>query len=170
MADGNGGPPAEAWSADRFREAFTRVVPLPRSGAVVRTRPVRAADLAAGGELPEPLTVHIFHDLPELRAKVETPEEGRRLELEKVDAINAVVAAFVAEPRLVPAGQTPGEGELCVTELEWFDRVYLFNVACGAVEAGLERFHDQPAGDVPPAPDGGDVRAKAVRAPRARRR
>lgn len=170
MADGNGGAPPEAWSADRFRQAFTRVVPLPHSGGMVRTRPVRAVDLAASGELPEPLTVHVFHDLPELRAKTETDEERRRLELEKVDAINAVVVAFVAEPRIVTVGQTPAAGELCVTELEWLDRVYLFNLACGAVEAGLERFPDEPAGDVSPAPDGAGVRAKAERAPRARRR
>lgn len=170
MADGNGGPPAEAWSADRFRQAFTRVVTLPATGAVVRTRPVRAVDLAASGELPEPLTVHVFHDLPELRGRADTDEERRRLELEKVEAINAVVVAFVAEPRLTPAGVAPDAGELCVTELEWTDRVYLFNLACGAVEAGLERFPDEPASDVPAAPDRGDVRAKAERAPRARRR
>lgn len=169
MAEGNGSGPAP-WTAEQVRRARSTTVECP-SGMVVGVRHVHAADLAAQGVLPEPLTRHVFSDLADLKAAAQTPEEAARVEVERVDLINAVVAAFVSSPEVVtgPVEDVP-PAALHVSELPWPDRLHLFLVASGQVEAGLARFPGGQAGGVEGASGGGEVRAATVKRARTRTR
>jgi hypothetical protein len=169
MAD-NGSAGEAVWSVDRFR-AFAsapKVVRLPRSGGVVRVHELGAADLAAQGMIPEALTEHVFHDLVDLERQRIGPEERRRVGLERTDAINAVVAAFVVEPRFTTAAEHDAD-VLPVTLLPWEDRVHLFRVALGTAdpEGGLARFPDEQAGGLSPAQDGAGLQHEAELSPGA---
>jgi hypothetical protein len=156
MAQGNGGPPGEVWSPEQFRAAQREPIRLP-SGAWVRLRPVSAVDLVAAGELPDPLAQHVFRDMPEIEASLESEAQRAAARLEKVAAVNAVVCAVVAEPRIVPDGVGDATAGLRVSELSWQDRRTLFAIACGEIEARLARFPVEPAGGVSAAPGGDGV-------------
>ena len=168
MAITNGDGPV-VWGADRFRASREEweLVRLPISGGVVRVSSIGAPDLALRGHLPEALTDHIFHDTSELEARQSTDAERRRVALERTEAINAVVCAFVVEPRLT-TGQVAGD-ELHITELPWGDRVRLFTIALGQADpgGGLARFPVEQASGVPSTPDGAGLRDEAELAPGA---
>jgi len=161
VAEGNGSGPA-VWSAEQFRQLAPKLVTLP-SGAVVRVRECTAVDLALSGAIPEPLSFHVVRETTTMEREAGSITERGHIRLELAQAIHAVVCAYVTEPVIWPDDdETAPAGALRISEVPWADRMFLFNLACGQVEAGLHRFPGEPPGGLAPSPAGADLREATV--------
>ena len=110
-------------------------------------RPVRLENLLMSGQIPLTLLRQVQDIKPGADGTV--PEEEA---LKMVDAIDAVVLAAVAEPRVTREG---GEDSIAIADIPFIDRVKIFQEVNSA--ATLQPFRGQPDGDADAAPGGQDL-------------
>lgn len=153
-------------SAGQWRKAREEgtIVTLP-SGHVARLRPVALDVLITSGRLPDFLTPVAASTLFAEQEMEKIAEHGKVAE-QYAQLINAVVPAAFLEPRVV-AGE-PGEGEISLDDVEFVDKVAVFNLATAGARA-LETFRSRQESDVDALQDGKGNGDKAKRPRRPKR-
>jgi hypothetical protein len=112
------------------------------SGNVVELRRVSLMDLIAQSSIPDTLSA--------LAVEVTTAKAGPKLDANQLrqyeQVVNAVVKAAVVSPAITEQG---GADSLAVREVDWVDRIQIFQWANGAATA-LRPFRGQPGGTQKP--------------------
>jgi hypothetical protein len=125
------------------------------SGLHVQVRKVKLIDLALSGKIPETLTKDMLK-LAEGPVEVEPSELPRLMQV-----FDAVVRAMLVEPGIVETAAECDETHITVDELDYEDKVMMFQWANGGAEA-LRPFRADGGGDdLPAGADGKAVRAQA---------
>ena len=137
--------------ADYLKQWKARLAPREielSDGYKMLIRPVRLENLLMSGQIPLTLLRRMqdIQGLPD----GSVPEEEA---LKMVDAIDAVVLAAVAEPRVTREG---GEDSIALNDIPFADRVRIFQEVNSPATV-LQPFRGQPDGDADAAPGGQDV-------------
>lgn len=107
-----------------WRSNATKPFTLP-GGNVIRLKRVSLIDLIVAGQIPDTLSG--------LAAEVAVKGAGRAVSAEELkrygEIVNVVVKAAAVEPRI---GDAPGDDCLGLAEVEWVDKVAIFDWANGA--------------------------------------
>jgi hypothetical protein len=151
MASKNGLKPTSAAEWRKPREEGI-IIPL-LSGRYARIRPVALDSLIAAGEFPDLLT-NLAASTMFKEETVETISQGDMAK-NYSDMINIVVPAAFVEPRVAPDGREPSEDEISLDDIDFADKVTVFNLATSGARA-LEIFRDQQKRNVQDLPDGQD--------------
>lgn len=126
------------------------VVTLPSSGHNVRIRPIAMDVLLKHGKIPDILTpiaaktVWIEEDPEEIANVAETAKGYAEL-------INLIVLAAVVEPKVVEAD--PQDDEITLDDIEFGDKVAIFNLATAGASA-MENFRKRQAAALVSVPNG----------------
>lgn len=124
-----------ATSAKDWKHNFELVLP---SGNVIRLKRVSLVDLIVQGAIPDTLSARAVEMASQTQQKRLSADELRSYE----GVVNLVVKAAAVEPRV---SDRPGEDTIAVTDLDFVDRVQIFNWANGALNS-LRPFRDDTAG------------------------
>lgn len=141
--------PGSAWRQPR---ETGELITLP-SGNVARLRPVAVDALLATGRIPDLLSGVAAKTLWSETDTATIADDGK-LAKEYTDLINLVVPLAMLEPRVVDNPE--GDGEIALDDLEFADKVAVFNLAIGGATA-LKMFREQQARTVAIVPDGENV-------------
>lgn len=127
---------------------------LPSLGGLVLIRPVGFDYLVKLGRIPAALTGLALAIL----TGEETADQEPTLEQadEIVDFLNLICIEALVKPRMVPEGQTPGDDEIGVWDLEIFDKQVIMQVLYRPLR-DLAGFRPKPEKPVEPVPVEQDV-------------
>ena len=129
-----------AWRSPRT-EGY--LIQLP-SGCVARLRPVALDVLIQNVTIPDLLSDLAAKSLWEETAS-ETIAADPKLALQYMQLINCIVPAAMLEPVIVESPSA--ENEIALDDLDFTDKLSVFNLAIGPVEA-LRRFRDKQRADL----------------------
>lgn len=129
-----------AWRAPRV-EGY--LIQLP-SGNVARLRPVALDVMIQSGQIPDLLSALAAQSLWAETATA-TLAADPKLALEYMSLINCIVPAAMLEPRIVESPSA--DNEIRLEDLDFTDKLAVFNLAIGPVDA-LRRFRDKQSADV----------------------
>lgn len=135
-----------------WRKRRSAELDLP-SGLAVTLRHVSLIDLAGAGKVPETLSTLVDQAR---EGSVSLAEFNQLAELINLVARNAII-----DPPLLADGQEPDDDHLSLDELDWDDRIAIFN-ECNKGAIQLEPFRSQSAADVVVAQPGDGLRSEAV--------
>jgi len=124
-----------ATNATNWQRDFEMTLP---SGNVIRLKRVSLLDLIVAGSIPDTLSARAVEMVSQTQARKLDAAELRQYE----NVVNLVVKAAAVEPRVADRS---GDETLAVTEIDFVDRVQIYNWANGAANS-LRPFRDQPDG------------------------
>ena len=127
----------------RERQAAGVWITLP-SGLDVRVGSVGPEVILKSGRVPDSLTPLVADMVTGRTAKAATPLTKDQLE-SQLDLMDAIVACFIKEPRIVDHPEQ--DDELAISDIEWVDKEFLM-ASVGQPLVAFERFRDQQALDV----------------------
>lgn len=138
---------AAAWRKPR-EEGFLITLP---SGNVARLRPVALDVLITSGKLPDMLTPIAAKTLwveEDVTAVGEIPELAKGF----AELVNFVLPAAFLEPVVIADGE-PGAGEIHIEDIDFSDKVAVFNLVTSGA-ASLGKFREQQTRSLDTVPDG----------------
>ena len=136
------------WRAESRR---SYLIKLP-SGNVARLRPVAIDVLITSGDLPDVLSTLAAQTLFDDMDFADIAEEGKTSK-QYVELINHVVPSAFDDPQVVEFPQ--GDGEIALSDIDWADKVTVFQLALLPVDA-LQSFCNEQDGNVEDVSNGDD--------------
>lgn len=143
------------------------LVTLPYSGNTARLRPVALDSMIAQGRIPDLLTEVASSSLFK-EIEVETLIDDPKLMKSFMEIFNLISLAAFMEPEVVPAGQEPLEGQITLDDVDYNDKIFVFNYATAGARA-LYLFRDKSKAGMAAVSNGNQNGNKTKRVSRAKK-